>query len=518
MISRAFAVLSACALLASATRTAVARDDRKDPAMLVGATGVTVRPIISVGDTVHGYRFEAIPDGIAIDPRSNPNRVEIYVNHETSTVPFPYVLPNPDINNSRNDFDNAQLSHIVLKSNAKVKSGEFAIPSSANYQRFCSNYLAIVEDGFEDRPLLFTNEEATDFVNREGQAWPPGPPFGTETEQAGVVVAFDPATGEYRTIYGMGRYNHENSVAIPGYGQAVILSDDDTFAAPSSQLYLYLAADADAVWNDEGSLFAFRSDIPTINDYGDLVDGLSVPGEFIPVPEEIADGDQTPLETWSNDNNVFQFIRLEDIAYDRNEPNVVYLADTGEPRAIPDPNTGRLMRGPSGTMGPYPNGRIFRLEMDPADPLQVTSLSILVDADLGGYNNPAVMHQPDNLETTANSLLIQEDPGSHNQYPPSDPAGTTARIWLHDLATGTMTEVANVDQSLDPAALQGAWESSRIVDASQFYGPGAFLVDVQAHTLFVETAPGPDLIPPEGPDWLVKREGGQLLLITIPGA
>jgi hypothetical protein len=122
------------------------------------------------------------------------------------------------------------------------------------------------------------------------------------------------------------------------------------------------------------------------------------------------------------------------------------------------------------------------------------------------------------VETTADSLLIQEDPGSHNQYPPSDPAGTSARIWLYDLATGTMTEVAEVVQSLDPAALQGAWESSGIVDASQFYGPGAFLVDVQAHTLFVETAPGPDLVPPEGPDWLYKREGGQLLLITIPGA
>jgi hypothetical protein len=54
------------------------------------------------------------------------------------------------------------------------------------------------------------------------------------------------------------------------------------------------------------------------------------------------------LEHWShNIARAFQFIRVEDIAYDRNTPNVVYFADTGEPRAIPD-GAGRLRRGPSG--------------------------------------------------------------------------------------------------------------------------------------------------------------------------
>jgi hypothetical protein len=102
----------------------------------------------------------------------------------------------------------------------------------------------------------------------------------------------------------------------------------------------------------------------------------------------------------------------------------------------------------------------------------------------------------------------------------SDPAGTTARVWRYDLATGAFTVAAKVDQSLDPGqdANQGAWESSGIVDASSAYGDGAFLITVQAHTWFVETALGPDLVPPPGPDWLYKREGGQLLLLRIPGA
>jgi hypothetical protein len=232
------------------------------------------------------------------------------------------------------------------------------------------------------------------------------------------------------------------------------------------------------------------------------------------VPNDVARGDQTGLENWSNANNVFQFIRVEDIAYDRRSPNVVYFADTGEPRAIPDPSTGRLMRGPSGTQGPYMNGRIFKLVLDPDDSKKVLSLSVLIDADRGNYGNQNVIHQPDNVETTGGSLLITEDPGSHNQYAAG--AGPNARIWRYDFEETALEPIAMVDQSADPAARAGAWESTGVVSASGVYGAGTFLVAVQAHTLFVETAPGPDLKPPAGPDWLYKREGGQLLLLRIP--
>ena len=48
-------------------------------------------------------------------------------------------------------------------------------------------------------------------------------------EQAGVVVAHDIKNGKTKPIYGMGRHNHENSVAVPGYDGLVVLSGDDTF-------------------------------------------------------------------------------------------------------------------------------------------------------------------------------------------------------------------------------------------------------------------------------------------------
>jgi hypothetical protein len=492
-------------------------------AMLAGATpGVTVRPLLTVGESLpNGFQFEAIPDGIALDKR-NGHRVDVYVNHETSLVPFPYAAA-PTIANSLNDFDNAQVSKLTVSTRTGgVLDGTFAIPSSANYQRFCSNFLATKEQGF-NRRILFTNEEATDIVYRTGTAWPVAPApgaNGSNPEQAGVVVAYDVKAGTYTTVYGMGRFNHENAVPVPGYEGVAILSGDDTFSAPSSQMYLYTARDARAVLDDEGALWAFVSDDPSVNDYGDLTGSETVSGRFIPVPREVAIGDQTVLENWSNANNVFQFIRIEDIAYDRNQHNVVYFADTGEPRAVPDATTGRLRRAPAGTLGAFPNGRLFKMVLDQQDPTVVDELSILIDADTGGYNNVNVIHQPDNVETTKNSLLIQEDPGGHNNASSAAfPNATNARIWRYDLNAGSLSVVAEVVQSADPNAANGTWESSGIIDASAVFGQGAFLVDVQAHSLFVDTAPGPDLVnPPPGPDWLYKREGGQLLLLRIPGA
>jgi hypothetical protein len=137
------------------------------------------------------------------------------------------------------------------------------------------------------------------------------------------------------------------------------------------------------------------------------------------------------------------------------------------------------------------------------------------------------MHQPDNIESTVNGLYFTEDPGSSQQFSPTstDPAATTARVWRYDLATGLNAVALKVDQSADEGptdvdaaarANLGAWEATGIVDASAAFGPGAFLINVQAHSLWIQKAPGDDNVAPAGPDFTYKREGGQLLLIRIP--
>ncbi len=356
----------AIAAISIAGATAALAGSSADPgfktskdAFLDGRNGWTTEAIISVGDTLPGgYMFEAIPDGISIGKIDQRRTVDLLVNHELSPVPFPAT---------RQDPINSTVSRLRLsQATAGVLGGEYVIPQSAGYQRFCSNFVVSRDHGFERR-LLLTNEEARDIVLRQADSWHQPTVALSEpgAEQAGVVVAYDILSGAFKSIYGMGRHNHENSVAIPGYGYPVVLSGDDTFDAPASQLYQYKAATGADVWNDNGALYAFKADDATLNDYGDITEAMGpVSGTFIPVPSAIAtgkiagkdvtaadfgypappspaipNGPQWVLEHWSNLNNVFQFIRIEDTAYDRRNPRISYLADTGEPRAVPDPAT-----------------------------------------------------------------------------------------------------------------------------------------------------------------------------------
>jgi hypothetical protein len=570
--SKLAAVLVAVAALAAATAAgAPAGDDdgfttSQAPMLVAVAPGASVEPIITVGETLaSGYRFESIPDGIAVRERGD-DRAEVFVNHETSTVPFPFTFPGAPTEANQNDFDNAQLSRLVLGEKGGVLRGGYAIASAAGFQRFCSNYLATEREGF-DRPLLFTNEEAIDWVKRDGKAWPAtiGDPAA---RQAGVVVAYDPRNGQHRPIWGMGRHNHENSVAVPGFREKlVVLSGDDTFVSnpAQSQLYSYVADSRRDVWDDKGDLYAFVSDDPAVNDYYDFPVGsaMSVSGRFVKVPKDVAtgrkpdgtdllaadkgypappsdgtwqrdpfvpqpgpgvDGPQWVLEHWGDLNNVFQFVRLEDIAYDkrRGMSNVVYLIDSGR---------GATSAGDNPFISS--NGRVWKLVLDRRDPTRVESLSVLIEGDDNPVKSIGEIHQPDNLESTRNSLLIQEDPGSAQQFPfgSTDPAATTARIWRYDFSSRETAVVAKVDQAADEGETDvdgtpgvfapgnlGAWESSGIVDASDVFGRGAFLVNIQAHTLWVEKAPGDDNFPPAGVDFTYKREGGQLVLLRIPGA
>jgi hypothetical protein len=568
---------AAVASVASGGPSAAGYNTAQAPMLSLGAgapAGSSIDAFISVGDTLPGgYTFESIPDGIALRTRGQ-GRTDVYVNHETSTVPFPFNPPfggaSPEAN--ANDFKNSEVSLLSFnQQSGGILHGSYAIKSLENYQRFCSNYLATAIEGF-DRPILFTNEEAQDWVFRSGTAWP-GPTFITPgtagAEQAGVVVAHDAQNGKTKAIYGMGRHNHENSVAMPGFDDLVVISGDDTFSTtpPSSQLYLYAAEDRKALWDDEGTLYAFVADTPD-NDYFDVTPGETVNGTFVPVPKNIAtgkdtdgsellstdvgfpappatipDGPQWVLDQWGNKantpslpNDVFDFIRIEDTAYDKRSgmTNVMYLADSG--------------RGTAGPVGPTvsTNGRIWKLEVDPngtGDYLEA-ELSILVQGDDNPVKTPGEIHQPDNLETTpAGNLFITEDPGSSQQFVPGELNATTARIWRVPLGAAdpdaSKVVVASVNQALDentnpalgavdvdaaPAGRLGAWESSGIVDASAAFGPGAYLVTIQAHSYWVQKQAGPDLLgatgtPPggNGPDYFFKKEGGQLVLLTLPG-
>ncbi|HEU4528886.1 MAG TPA: alkaline phosphatase PhoX [Actinomycetota bacterium] len=506
MLVRSITLALATGLVAAPTAGADDGFLTSEPEMLAlsgsAPAGSSLKALISSGDVIDGFEFQGIPDGIGVMPGPGGSAVA-FVNHEESRVPF----------QGQADFQDASVSRLTLNTTpgdheGAVLDASVAIPASAGFIRFCSSTMVGPAEGFT-RYTYLTGEESNDNLDvPTGAPYGPDPSIAPQRE-AGLAVILDGETGEYAAVPGMGRHNHENVTAVPGgWDQIALISGDDTFSAPSSQLYLYLADSESDLWADHGSLWAFRvtrtdegkvdaaDPFNGANDYGDIEDGDDWKGRFIRVPTKIAKGltaqePQAALEDWSNRNNVFQFVRVEDIDYDRNDPRVIYFTDTSTTRVVPNLDTGRLMRASSGA-GLYDRGRVFRMEFDEDNPRRVTSFSIFLNGDAGEPSVPGgPILSPDNLGTSENSMMVQED-------------ATNAKVWMYDFSSETWAVVAQVTDSQS--------ESSGIVDASEWFGPGAWLLDVQAHNpaLFVEQQ--------QIGSTLFKQEAGQLLLMKIPGS
>jgi hypothetical protein len=465
-----------------------------DPGVPVGSS---VLAIINSGESLGGFTFQGAPDGIGLAPGPGPNSVDVFVSHEETTVPF----------FGRADFQDASISRVTLNTlSGGVMEASVALPASAGFLRFCSAFMGSPAEGYSSY-IYFTGEEANDIV-----PVPAGAPYGPDPalaplRQAGYAVVLDTHTGEYTQLAGAGRFNHENTVTVPGGWRGfTLLSTDDTFNAPSAQLYMYRSKYEPQVWPDRSLLLAFQvthtDDGPVdpadpfnnANDYLDIQPGDDWQGRFIRVPVDIARGEtavapQQALEDWSNENNVFQFIRLEDLAYDRNDPRIVYASDTGRSRIVPDPATGRMQRGPGGTVGRADNGRIFRFVFNRRNPQKVDSFSVFADGDAPATPAYVAMTSPDNMDTGMHSLMVQEDTSD-------------GKIWHYEFATGAWKVVASVN---DPSG-----ESTGIVDASEWFGSGSWILNVQS---------GRDVFSAFDPVSGVtsKLSYGQLLLMTIPG-
>ena len=545
---RIAAFAAAMALVLTLPTLALSRSSHPNPATAyvslapsVTAAGGRVIPLINSGQTFHNVTFEGIPDGLGLKPVGNGSRyIDIYVTFEQSHIPFG---PPPATQFADFEDSSVQLARLDLQTNEIVKLEE-VLPPAAGFIRFCSATMVGPDEGF-DGYTFFVNEESVDWLPVPAGATYSADPAIAPYRQAGLSVAIDTDEKTFAPLPGMGRLNHENTVVVPGgWDDVVSLSGDDTFAAPASQLYLYRASSPEALINDQGHLMAFQvtgtnagalanpfDAQNNANDYLEINPGDSWTGRFIPVPDDIADGDtgvapQTALENWSNENNVFQFVRVEDIGYDPDSPRTVYFADTGSTRIAEDPATGRLFR-PAAAARPYfdSDGRVFKMVLNANDPTVVDSFSIVaqgklqlqeppvppsttpvvtvIDAGVGFVN-------PDNVGVGHNSLMVQEDSSGNND------------VWQHPIGTSTWTKVASTTQTATA-------ETSGIVDASKWLGAGWWALDVQSHVNlptpegvddgpFTWEGPSYPLGPLVGSEYFTRREDGQLLLMYLPGS
>ena len=371
------------------------------------------------------------------------------------------VFTNHELSYRYGDPAWSRVSHLTLDAQGAVVSASYAMDGTERYEYFCSSTMAMI-DGV---PWYFTGEE-----------WFASPRGGTS-------IAINALTGAVHRTPQFGSLNHENVVPVQGLDRAVVYLSEDSFRL-RSQAYAYFADDFPGAIHGDGAFAVWVPDDPGDGDpsTNDIAKGRTLTGHVVTIPNaERYTGLQ--LNEKAEVLGSFNFVRIEDAATDASNPGVVYFSDTGANKSETK------------------HGRLYRMTFDPANPRNAT-LEVVLDGDAGDD-----IVNPDNLGIDQRVLLIQEDR--------NDTASGYNRILLYDLTTGTLTAVARLDPTqtvIERGGGPGVWESSGVVDASAFFGPGAWLLNVQAHHTSI-LQQGIDL----GIDSAMGHRG-QLILLRIPGS
>jgi hypothetical protein len=413
------------------------------------SAGVEITPLITTGDVIGGRLGGYQFSGA-------PDGIGAY-----QSAPGRYeVFLNHETSHYWGDAADARISHLTLNANANVLAASYPVDGREGYWWFCSSTLAYV-DGV---PWYFTGEE-----------W-------ARTPRGGMAIAMNALTGRVVETPQFGSMAHENVIPVPDLARSVVLLPEDSRGG-RAQIWAYFADSVRDAIKGRGTL---RTWVPDSNLDGDpspadISKGQSLTGRFVTVKgSERMRGER--LNDAANELGAMDFVRIEDAAYDPAQPGVTYWADTGA--ATKESRQGRL----------------YRFVMDPSRPSRAT-LEVILDGDDG---DPIT--NPDNLGISDEALVIQEDRNF--------PASGYNRVWTWDLTTQSLTKVARTDpteRAMERAGGPGAWESTGVVDVSEFFGDGAWLMNVMAHYTNVRQ-PGPDLRIDSG-----KGGGGQLLLVRIPG-
>ncbi len=371
------------------------------------------------------------------------------------------VFTNHELSYRYGDPAWSRVSHLTLDPQGNVVSATYAIDGTERYEYFCSSTM----DMIDGTPWYFTGEE-----------WIASP-------RGGMSIAINATTGAVVQTPQFGSLNHENVVPVHGLDRAVVYLSEDSFRL-RSQAYAYFADDFPGAIHGHGAFAVWVPDErgdgdPSTND---IAKGETLSGHFVTIPQaDRYTGLQ--LNERAEALGSFNFVRIEDAATDPGNPGVVYFSDTGANKSETK------------------HGRLYRMTFDPANPRNAT-LEVVLDGDAGDD-----IVNPDNLGIDPRTLLIQEDR--------NDTGSGYNRVLLYDLATGVLTPVARLDPP--PAAIErgggpGVWESSGVVDTGAFFGPGTWLLNVQAHHTSI-LQQGIDL----GID-SAKGQRGQLILLRIPGS
>lgn len=450
-------------------------EPRDVPAFVTSATSqlvptapnTTVTPILTVGDSVDGYRAVGIMDGLgAFD--NGDGTFTVLMNHE---------LPNTAGVVRDHGSKGAFVSKWVInKADLSVVSGDDLIKqvylwntttnayeaATTAFNRLCSADLPAATAYYNPATGLGTT--ARIFMNGEES--------GNGRAFAHVVTGA--AAGTSWELPWTGKYAWENHVTSPfAQDKTVVVGLDDSsrnFSSEGvsnpSEVYIWVGnkkstgLDVEKAGLVDGLLYGLR--VGTAGAYR-ANEGTVVSGDRFELAglSSQTNKSATDLQTESINKTVTQFRRVEDGAFDPNSPNDFYFVTTDQ----------------FGTNG---RSRLWRLRFDDiTNPAAGGKIELLIDGSGVGTNTGwGTGEMFDNITVDKlGRVLLQEDVGNQTHL---------GKVWAYDIATGGMLEVARHNPNLflsSSATYMGTQdeESSGVIDVSDILGEGTYLFDVQVH-------------------------------------
>ena len=476
-VAAALVALTATTAVAAAPGSATGPSSSASPYLLRTTPGVVTTSVLTVGDSVGGYRMVGIPDGLgAFD--NGDGTFTLVMNHELGA--------GAGVTRAHGAAGAFVSKWIIEKDTLKVLSGsdliqrvyqtgvdgwdEITGTAAAAFNRFCSGDLADASAFYDASTGLGTQDRI--FLNGEES--------GSEGRAVAHVVSGADA-GTSFVLPALGRFSWENAVAKPGYGtQTVVVGTDDS---TPGQVYVYIG-EKKATGNvveraglTGGQVYGVKvAGIGQEAQDTTLTLGSSRPFTLVPLGDVSAKSGAT-LQADSAAAGVSEMARPEDSSWDPSDASSLYVATTNAFSKAT---------------------RLWHFEF--ADASDVTKGGTATVAVQGPTTTSTTEgpHMFDNITVNERGqVLLQEDPGN---------SAYLAGIWQYDAGTGSVKRIAQHDPSRFAAGgaqfLTVDEESSGIMPAP-FLGAGKYLVDVQVH----KASSDRELI-----------EGGQLLVLNVaPG-
>ncbi|KAF2332473.1 PhoX family protein [Flavobacterium daemonense] len=358
-----------------------------------------------------------------------------------------------------NNEDNFAVSRITLDKTFKPTKGEYLLNSSGGTWRLCGATMATpAEHGFG--PVYLTcgesgEESRTHALN----------PYG-DVGSASVS----------KELPGFGRLSAENALPLRSSaysGKTVVVIGDDDSGTYGGQVFMYVSNTIGDLTN--GSLYMLKRNDDNQREK-DMETGKTYPVSFVKIDNHTTlTGAQ--INAAVNTLKAIKFGRVEDLDYRKGGGN----AD----RELYFNVTGQATTGTNADGSRTKYGRVYRLNLDAADPLKGT-LEVVLDGDnrsgiAGKFQNP------DNVCVTKNYVYVQEDANGYGDETHD------AYIYQYNIATKDLKVVVELDHrrtAADAAKYNvggtskfGDWEYGALIDVSEQVGiADTFMLSVQPHT------------------------------------